>query len=91
MTCAKFIGKHRSAAERRSAGCGAAPISHLPHAAALAVAILVEGEHAFLTNQLHGLRCIRERVLNANAVVLLHGVEQLVGFSVQPPGVEAAQ
>ena len=38
---------------------------HLPHAAALGVAVLVEGEHALLADKGHGLLCVREGVLDS--------------------------
>lgn len=63
--------------------------SHLSHAAALLVAVLVEGEQAFGSHEGLHLAGVREQVLDVNAVMLLHGVEELVGLSVQPPCVEA--
>ena len=63
----------------------------LPHAAALLVAVLVEGEHALLTDQVHGLLGVWECVLDFDAVVLLNSVEHAVCLRVQPPSVQAAR
>jgi hypothetical protein len=48
---------------------------HLAHPAALLVAVLVEGEEALGAHQLLHLARVREHVLDADAVVLLHLVE----------------
>jgi len=64
--------------------------SHLAHAAAFLVAVLVEGEHALGADQLLSLVRIREGVFDVDAVVLLHRVKHAVRLRVQPPGVQAA-
>lgn len=54
------------------------------------MAILVKGEHALCANQVHGLLSIREGVLNADVVVLLHSVKELICLLVQTTSIETA-
>lgn len=64
--------------------------THLADPAALLVSVLVEGEHALGAHQLHRLLGIREGVLDADAVVLLNSVKQLVRLGVEAASVQAA-
>lgn len=52
------------------------------------MAVLVEGEHALVANKLHRLLRVGERVLDANAVVLLHPVKEAVCLGVEAARVE---
>ena len=63
---------------------------YLAYSAALAVPVLVEGEHALGAHQVHGLLSIWEGVLNAYAVVLLHGVKEAVRLWIEAPCVQTA-
>lgn len=63
--------------------------THLADAAALVVAVLVEGEQPLGAHQVHHLLRLREGVLDLDAVVLLHLVEQAVGLGVQAASVQA--
>ena len=47
------------------------------------MAILVKGEHALRANQVHGLLSIWKGVFNADVVVSLHSVKELVCLLVQ--------
>lgn len=64
--------------------------TNLAHAAALSVAVLIEGEEAFGAHKIHGLLGVWEGVLNPDAVVLLHLVKELVRLCIQTPSVQAA-
>ena len=65
--------------------------ARLAHTAALLVTVLVEGEHALGAHELGRLGRVRESVLDADAIVLLHLVEQAIRLRVQPPRVQAAR
>jgi hypothetical protein len=52
------------------------------------VAVLIEREEPLLAHEVHGLLGVRERVLDADAVVLLDLVEERVRLRVQPASVE---
>jgi hypothetical protein len=62
---------------------------HLAHPAALLVAVLVEGEEALGPHQSLHLAGVREHVLDAGAVVLLHLIEELVRLRVEASRVQA--
>ncbi len=67
------------------------PQPHLADAAALVVAVLVEGEQPLGAHEVHHLLRLGEGVLDLDAVVLLHLVEQAVGLGVQAARVQAAE
>lgn len=52
------------------------------------MAVLVEGEHALFSHEVHGLLGVWEGVLDANAVVLLHFVEQPVCLRIEAARVQ---
>lgn len=52
------------------------------------MAVLVEAVHALLAHKIDNLLRFREGVLNADVIVLLDGVEELIRLGVQPAGVK---
>ncbi len=63
----------------------------LADAAALGVSVGVEGEQALGAHQVLYFLCIREGVLDVDAIVLLHSVKQAVRLGVQAARVQAAR
>src|SRR5690606_23833684 len=56
--------------------------SYFPHTATLLVTILVAREQTLVPHKSLNRDCIREHVLDSNPVLLLHSVEESVGFRV---------
>ena len=68
-----------------------ADAEHLSDAAALLMAVLVEGEHALLAYQIHCLLGVWECVLDADTIMLLHCVKEAVCLRIESASVQAAQ
>ena len=64
--------------------------TYLSHSAALLMSIFVEGEHALLPHEVHCFLSVWKGVLYADAIVLLHCVEEAVRLGVQPACIKAA-
>ena len=62
---------------------------YLANAAALLVAILIEAEQALLANQVLNCLLIRKADVYLDGVVLTHPLDKLVGFRMQPSGIQA--
>lgn len=62
-------------------------VTCLSDLAALIMPVSVEGEEALCPDKIRHLLGFREGILNVDAIVLLDGVEELVGFRVQAASV----
>lgn len=65
--------------------------AHLADSAAFLVAIVVEGEHALGAHKVHALLSIWKSVLYSNAIMLLHGIKQLVSLRIQSASVKTTE